>query len=106
MPLYLLLMMSCALSISGDVFCKHATKSVGQWMYFHSAMTFICWGSGVFFWKQIYSRYAISEMVAIYNPFHMVVLATAGFLLFNEPLTAKLILSYVLIGMAIWLMTT
>jgi hypothetical protein len=103
MYLLLLCAIGMSLSVGGDIFCKHATTATGYMFYVYSIAATITWGVQPFIWIQIYRMKSITEMMVLYNPIQLLVLALAGILLFHEPLTWKLVLSYILLVICFYL---
>lgn len=106
MSFTLLLLIAGIFGTVGDVLCKYAAKANGIAMYGFALAAALCWGSGALWWTTIYKTRNITEVMAIYSPAQLLALGLCGVLLFNEPLTPRLIVAFTLLFVAIWLMTS
>lgn len=101
---YLLLAVACVCSLGGEIFCKMGSQALGQMKPMYLGMAMVFWASSAIVWTQIYSKKSITEVIAIYNPVQLLLLASIGIMKFGEPITPKLILSYILLLICFWLM--
>lgn len=99
-----LMLIAFPLGFLGEFLCKMGSQCTDNRMYAYMAGAALCWGSGGYIWTMIYKQKAITEVIAIYNPCQMVLLATMGVVMFSEPFTWKLALAYVLTGICVWLL--
>ncbi len=98
MQLLGLLIIAMIFSIAGEIFCKCASTSSGIKMYAFMACSTLSWGViGSVTWMHIYRLKTINEILVLYNPVHLMILAGTGVLIFSEPFTWKMALTLALL---------
>lgn len=97
MSLFFLLSIGMAMGILGEVSCKYASSSDGLKMYAYMTCAALSWGSGALTWTMIYRLKSITEIMVLYNPIYLLILATAGVFLFREPMSWRLVVSIMLL---------
>jgi len=90
--------------LSGETLCKMAAGMSGPKSWALTLSAAILWGCTAYFWTQIYRTRLITEVLALYNPLWMIIMASIGVMVFKEPLTWKLVAAYPLAGICVWLL--